>query len=586
MSTISSNLFLPYIQQAQAQKHVTHNEGLRILDTLTQLAVLDSGLTTPPTTVNAGERFIVGSPAAGDWAGKENTVAVWDENAWRYFPPQTGWTAWDQASGQQMAWDGSAWVATAPDPSMQNLPMVGVNTTADTTNRLAVSSDAVLLTHDATGDQRLKLNKATTPDTASLLFQTNWTGHAEMGLAGNDDFEIKTSPDGSTYNVSVKVDQTTGSVSFPSGVEGLTSSEFGDSVLVTLEYITAKGVDLIANGTGLLGNEYNFPATFTYDPMVAPNLPAAFSYAGYGPGPQEMDEFIAVDPNQVYRISSYLRQEALPGDWSSYTHGDRHLQYMGLLCYDLDKNLIKDLNHMRFKQGGVDSLTTLAAPLAPGDTVIQLADAAGWNDSSPAYAQRGVTVFGYQNSFGGSYPYYSRIFHLGAFDLVGVDKTADTVTLNAPWPASAGNPDDPSGIWPAGTKIANTDSGSSYKYSVMNGHIPAQSGVWYHARNHMGGIDTSGTNATYNFPPGTAYVKVFWLPNNSNVAGGVSIYPDTGAAHRVWFSGVSVVPDREARLQEVATGPTQGRKDIKIIDSDFATGTVSLVPAGLAVSEV
>jgi hypothetical protein len=32
MSTVSPNLSLPYIQQNQAQKHVTHNEGMRLLD--------------------------------------------------------------------------------------------------------------------------------------------------------------------------------------------------------------------------------------------------------------------------------------------------------------------------------------------------------------------------------------------------------------------------------------------------------------------------------------------------------------------------------------------------------------------------
>ncbi len=37
MSTVSPNLSLPYIQQNQAQKHVTHNEGMRLLDGVVQL---------------------------------------------------------------------------------------------------------------------------------------------------------------------------------------------------------------------------------------------------------------------------------------------------------------------------------------------------------------------------------------------------------------------------------------------------------------------------------------------------------------------------------------------------------------------
>jgi hypothetical protein len=48
MSDTTTNLLLPYILAAQAQKHVTHNEALRLLDGLVQLSVLDRDLTAPP----------------------------------------------------------------------------------------------------------------------------------------------------------------------------------------------------------------------------------------------------------------------------------------------------------------------------------------------------------------------------------------------------------------------------------------------------------------------------------------------------------------------------------------------------------
>ena len=47
MSTVSPNLSLPYIQQNQAQKHVTHNEGMRLLDGVVQLSVLSRAQTAP-----------------------------------------------------------------------------------------------------------------------------------------------------------------------------------------------------------------------------------------------------------------------------------------------------------------------------------------------------------------------------------------------------------------------------------------------------------------------------------------------------------------------------------------------------------
>jgi hypothetical protein len=85
-----------------------------------------------------------------------------------------------------------------------NVPKLGVNATADATNKLSVKSDAVLFSHDdvtpGTGDQRTILNKSASDKTASFLFQSNWSGRAEIGLAGNDDFSFKVSPDGDTWH--------------------------------------------------------------------------------------------------------------------------------------------------------------------------------------------------------------------------------------------------------------------------------------------------------------------------------------------------------------------------------------------------
>lgn len=43
----TDNLSLPYLIAAQSQKHVTHNESLRALDVVVQLAVEDRDLSAP-----------------------------------------------------------------------------------------------------------------------------------------------------------------------------------------------------------------------------------------------------------------------------------------------------------------------------------------------------------------------------------------------------------------------------------------------------------------------------------------------------------------------------------------------------------
>ena len=47
MPDTTAHLALPFIMAAQAQKHVTHNEALRLLDAMVQLSVLDRDLTAP-----------------------------------------------------------------------------------------------------------------------------------------------------------------------------------------------------------------------------------------------------------------------------------------------------------------------------------------------------------------------------------------------------------------------------------------------------------------------------------------------------------------------------------------------------------
>ena len=110
MSDATTHLLLPYILAAQAQKHVTHNEALRILDGLVQLSVLDRDLAAPPASPADGDRYIVASGATGDWAGWDLNVALWTDGAWLRLPPRTGWRAWVDDEGLLLVYDGATWI--------------------------------------------------------------------------------------------------------------------------------------------------------------------------------------------------------------------------------------------------------------------------------------------------------------------------------------------------------------------------------------------------------------------------------------------------------------------------------------------
>lgn len=204
-------LSLPFIAPSQAQKHVTHNESLRLLDALVQLVVVSTTANTPPVAPASGAVWALGAAPTGVWVAQAGNLAIWSENAWQFVTPQTGWQAWDLASGRQHYWTGLSWTPVPLD--LENLPSLGINTTADTSNRLALASAASLFSHDGAGHQ-IKVNKATASDTASLLYQTGFSGRAEMGLSGDDSFSIKVSADGGTWRSGMVINKSTGNAGF------------------------------------------------------------------------------------------------------------------------------------------------------------------------------------------------------------------------------------------------------------------------------------------------------------------------------------------------------------------------------------
>lgn len=213
MSELSPRLSLPYLMAAQAQKHVTLNEALQRLDLLTQLTVQGFGATVPPPDPDEGQVWALGPVPDAAWSGQGGRLAARIDGDWLFLDPQPGWRA--VAGTDLRVFDGADWVA--PDlPVLDNLPGVGINAAHDPTNRLTVSAAATLFSHEGAGHQ-LKLNKAAAGDTASLLFQTGWSGRAEMGTAGSDDFSVKVSPDGSTWHDGLVIDRTNGAVMIPGG---------------------------------------------------------------------------------------------------------------------------------------------------------------------------------------------------------------------------------------------------------------------------------------------------------------------------------------------------------------------------------
>jgi hypothetical protein len=246
------NLSLSYLEAGQAQKHVTLNEALRLLDAIVQLAVGGVNM-VPPAVPADGERWIVGAGASGAFAGHENEIAAFQDGAWNFLAPRPGWRAWNAEAETLLVWTGAAWSEVSSGGDIVGpaggvadgdiavfdgatgkaikrergaISYLGVGSAPDATdtdhsNRLIVRANRALFhaipgaETPGTGDMQVQLSKEAAGNTASFFFSTNFSGRAEFGLVGSDEFALKVSADGGTWVQALVVNPASGKVRLP-----------------------------------------------------------------------------------------------------------------------------------------------------------------------------------------------------------------------------------------------------------------------------------------------------------------------------------------------------------------------------------
>ncbi len=119
----TSQLGLPLLQPAQAQKHVTVNEAFARLDGLVQLRLQSRSVTLPPEAAAEGAVWAVADGAAGDWAGQGGRLAVSVNGGWVFADPLRGWRGWVVDENCEVLHDGDAWRAGVVALSPSNAAM-------------------------------------------------------------------------------------------------------------------------------------------------------------------------------------------------------------------------------------------------------------------------------------------------------------------------------------------------------------------------------------------------------------------------------------------------------------------------------
>lgn len=108
--TTTLKLQLPHIITAQAQKEVTHNEALNLLDIFTRPTVLEKDRNTPPASPTAGDCYIVGASPTGAFVGHAQQIACYTDSGWIFAAPFTWLDVVVEADQTRYVFDGSGWV--------------------------------------------------------------------------------------------------------------------------------------------------------------------------------------------------------------------------------------------------------------------------------------------------------------------------------------------------------------------------------------------------------------------------------------------------------------------------------------------
>ena len=196
-------LGMPYLLPNQAQKHVTVNESLGVIDALLMASVERADTNTPPAAPEAGKIWIVGDAPNGVFEGRALTLAVWQDGRWVFHTPREGWRVWDKAQAEMIVYESGAWRSLRAD--VQELSALGIATPPDANTPFVARLNTALWTalesaDGGSGDLRVNLNKETVGSVGSLIFQTGYSGRAEIGLVGDDGLSVRMSDDSAVWN--------------------------------------------------------------------------------------------------------------------------------------------------------------------------------------------------------------------------------------------------------------------------------------------------------------------------------------------------------------------------------------------------
>ncbi len=109
MADLTSRYALPMLASGQAQKEITHNEALLLIDALAHPTIESRSLAVSPVSPQPGQLWLVAAAASGDWLGKTAQLALWTSGGWRFIVPREGLMIWSKPDGAHIFYANDAW---------------------------------------------------------------------------------------------------------------------------------------------------------------------------------------------------------------------------------------------------------------------------------------------------------------------------------------------------------------------------------------------------------------------------------------------------------------------------------------------
>lgn len=107
----SARLNLPLLAVGQAQKEVTVNEALQLLEMVTQPLCIGGPENTPALSPEVGESFLCGPNPEGAWSEHANALALWTDSGWRFVSAFDGMEVVSTTDGLRWRYRGGQWVS-------------------------------------------------------------------------------------------------------------------------------------------------------------------------------------------------------------------------------------------------------------------------------------------------------------------------------------------------------------------------------------------------------------------------------------------------------------------------------------------